>query len=101
MGSHSRDAWLNALQYDLLKERAAQLGRAGREVQEALQALQNASSTDVAGRQKLVWAAARSVWRYFVQREACGLFDHDRVIAEYSIPQQVLARVGAHEPDPT
>lgn len=100
MSSHTRDARYNALQYDLMKERAAGLGHAGRQVQEALQALQNAPAADNATRQKLIWAASKCVWRYFVQREACGMRDHDPVIAEYGIPQQVLARVGAREPEP-
>ena len=98
MSSHMRDARYNALQYDLMKERAAGLGHAGRQVQEALLALQSAA--DEAARQKLIWAASKCVWRYFVQREACGMRDHDPVIAEYGIPQQVLARVGAREPEP-
>jgi hypothetical protein len=100
MSSHTRDARYNALQYDLMKERAAGLGHAGRQVQEALLALQNAPAADDAKRLKLIWAASKCVWRYFVQREACGMRDHDPVIAEYGIPQQVLARVGAREPDP-
>jgi hypothetical protein len=99
MSSRS-EARFGALQYDLLKERAAGLGNAGRQVQDALLALQNAPKGDAAAEQKLLYAAARCVWRYFVQREACGMREHETVIADYRIPKQVLARVGAREPDP-
>jgi hypothetical protein len=33
-----------------------------------------------------------------VQREACGLIDHTRAIADYRIPREVLAKVGARAP---
>ncbi len=43
----------------------------------------------------LVRAAAQAAWAFFVQREACGLHDHDLPIAHYAIPPKVLAQVGA------
>jgi hypothetical protein len=101
MGSNRSEARFGALQYDLMKERASVLGNNGRQVVEALSALRAAptqSAADAAAREKLVWAAAKCVWRYFVQREACGMRDHDGVTQEYAIPNEVLARVGAREP---
>jgi len=100
MRPYSSEARFNALEYDLRKERASALGETGRQVQAALLALRNAPADDAALQHKLLWAAAKCVWRYFIQREACGMRDHDLVIEEYAIPKQVLARVGAREPDP-
>ena len=88
----------NALEYSLQKERAGALGAAGRQVQEALAALHAAVEVDAATREKLLYAAANKVWRYFVCREACGIREHEAAIEEYGIPKQVLARVGARQP---
>jgi hypothetical protein len=46
----------------------------------------------------LVKGAARAVWKYFVQREACGMRDHREAIRLYGIPGEVLVRLGAIEP---
>lgn len=100
MRPYSTEARHNALEYDLRRERASALGNSGRAVQDALLALRNANADDAVLQHKLLYAAAKCVWRYFVQREACGMRDHDLVIEEYAIPKQVLARVGAREPDP-
>jgi hypothetical protein len=35
------------------------------------------------------------VWKYFIQRELCGLRDQRDVIREYRIPNEVLMRLGA------
>ena len=40
-------------------------------------------------------AAADAVWCFFVQREVLGLRDRAAVIAQYDIPREVLARLGA------
>jgi hypothetical protein len=86
-----------ALEFEIKKEQAAALGRAGRQVQEALEALRMAPRTDEAAQAKHLGRATHAVWRYFVQREACGITNHDPAIEEYAIPQRVLARVGARE----
>lgn len=83
----------SVLEAELAAERAIALGRLGREAQAALAALDAARSSE--GHPALVRAAAHAVWGYFVQRETCGLLDHAAVIAEYAIPAEVLARVGA------
>ena len=44
---------------------------------------------------EMVKAAAREVWKYFIQRELCGVRDQRDVIREYRIPQEVLMRLGA------
>lgn len=92
------DAAFNVLQYDMLAERASSLGHRARLVETAMTALR---SFDPAGepeeRLKLVKRAAREVWSYFVQREACGFRDHREVIKDFGIPGEVLVRLGAIE----
>jgi len=77
---------------DLVGERAAALGRAGKAVEVALAGLRDG---DPADRDALLKAAAGAVWTFFVQREACGFRDQKGVIAHYAIPKAVLARLGA------
>jgi hypothetical protein len=87
---------LAALQAELAGETAASLGRAGREVEASLERLRafDAEAPAAGDRRELVQAAARAVWAYWVQREACGLVDHRQVIREQRIPREVLNRVG-------
>jgi hypothetical protein len=80
-------------QAELLAEQAAALGRLGRDLEKALAALAKADAQASDG--ALVRAAAQAAWAFFVQREACGLHDHDLPIAHYAIPPKVLAQVGA------
>jgi hypothetical protein len=85
-------------QAELLSEQAAALGRLGRDLEKALAALAKADSEAAdseASDDALVRSAAEAAWAFFVQREACGLHDHDLPIAHYAIPPKVLARVGA------
>lgn len=89
-GRHSVDS--AGFAHELVGERAAALGRAGRAVEVALAALRAA---DPADREALLKSAAGAVWTFFVQREACGFRDQKGVIAHYAIPKAVLARLGA------
>jgi hypothetical protein len=84
-----REGALDAFNAEAAGEMAAALGRLGRDVQTTVAAL-SAPPTDDQLR-----AAAQAVWRYFVQREACGLRDHTDPIKDYGIPQSVLNRLGA------
>lgn len=95
------DAAFNVLQYDMLQERAASLGHHAMLVEKAMAALNAFEARGGAPneRQALVRKAAREVWAYFVQREACGFRDHRQVIASYRIPGEVLIRLGAIERD--
>ncbi len=45
----------------------------------------------------LLKAAATAVWKYFIQREMCGMRDHRWVINDYGITGEVLVRLGAIE----
>ncbi len=84
----------SVFQAELLAEQAAALGRLGRDLEKALAALAKADD-DAADDGALIRSAAEAAWAFFVQREACGLHDHDLPIAHYAIPRNVLARVGA------
>ena len=93
------DAAFNVLEADLMAEKASSLGHHGRLVEQAMAALRafDPASGDAEVRARLVRQAARHVWAYFVQREACGMRDHRHVIKDYGIPGEVLARLGAAE----
>ena len=81
------------LQYELLEEQAASLGRMGRKAEAALAALREHPGG--AGRAEVLAAAADAVWCFLVQREVMGLRDRTAIVAEYRIPKEVLARLGA------
>jgi len=80
------------LDYELVGEKAATLGRLG---ERATAALARLHAGDPADRRVLVDDAAEAVWHYFIQRELCGFRDHRLVIAELKIPREVLGRLGA------
>lgn len=82
-----------ALRYELMEEQAQSLGRAGRKVEIALQALADHPGGE--DRAAALKVAADAVWSFLVQREVMGLRDRNAVIAQYSIPREVLARLGA------
>lgn len=86
----------SVLEHELLAEKAAALGRSAARVEASLERLR---AHDLAGdgvdRGALLLDAADAVWCFFVQRELCGLKDQAAVIAQYSIPREVLARLGA------
>ncbi|CDZ56733.1 DUF6665 family protein [Neorhizobium galegae] len=88
---------LNVLEYELMSERAAALGRQGLKVEEALAEL-NAWDPERGNevlRESLRDDAADAVWALFIQREICGLRNNRDIIKRYAIPSEVLARVGA------
>ena len=98
-GKTGEQTGMETLEAEILAEQAASLGRAGRAVERALDAL-NALPADAhpAGdgrRPALLKAAARAVHHFFIQRELCGLRRHDDAIAHYRIPAEVLVRLGA------
>jgi hypothetical protein len=85
------------LEVEIRAERAASLGRAGRDVEVALQRLRD---FDAAGggpvpRTELVRAAADVIWGFLIHRELCGLRDREQVIRDYGIPREILNRLGA------
>ena len=85
---------LDPLEAELLAEKAAGLGRSGRQVEAALEALASAGAGDP-DRPRLLRVACETVYFFLIQRELCGLRDHRAAIAHYAIPPEVLARLGA------
>jgi hypothetical protein len=85
------------LDYELLGEKAATLGRLGDRAAKALARLAafDAGGEDRAARPQVLQAASDAVWHFFIQRELCGLRDHRGVSAEMHIPPEVLRRLGA------
>ena len=84
----------SVLDAEILAEKAAALGRAGRLAERRLCELAAFAGAGQE-RARLVQSAADAVHGYLVQRELCGLMRHDDVIDHYAIPREVLARVGS------
>jgi hypothetical protein len=80
------------LRHELLEEQAASLGRMGRKMETALAALR---AHEGEGRAQALKAAADAVWCFLVQREVMGLRDRAAIVAQYDIPREVMARLGA------
>jgi hypothetical protein len=87
------DAADAAIHHEILEEQAQSLGRAGRKVEAALAALRDHPGGE--GRAVVLKAATDAVWGFFVQREVLGLRDRTLIIAQYGVPREVLARLGA------
>lgn len=88
------EAIYDAFQHELLAEKAASLGRAGDLAAKAMARL-HALDRAAPERPAALREAAQAVHAWFIQREICGLRRHQDVIRELSIPQEVLARLGA------
>lgn len=88
----ARDSAQAAVRAEIQDEKASSLGTSGKRVETALAALAKA---DDEARPAALKAAADAVWGLFIQRELVGQRDHRGVIAEYGIPREVLARLGA------
>ncbi|AVA26081.1 DUF6665 family protein [Rhizobium sp. NXC24] len=86
----------NVLEYELMSERAASLGRNGLKVESALAELRawDATRHSDAERENLINKASDAVWAFFIQREICGLRNGRDIIQRYAIPNEVLAKVG-------
>ena len=93
MRSKVESGW-SVLERELKAEQAGTLARGAGEVERTIAALRDAPA-EGATRARLLDEAARAVWHYFVQREACGILHHEPVIEAFAIPGAVLARLGA------
>jgi hypothetical protein len=103
-GSH-----VAALDYEIVQEQAAALGRLGRALEAALAALSRydarraeagedcaaPSARSKGERTRLVQTASHALWCFMVQREACGLRDERQVMREYAVPAEVRNHAGA------
>jgi hypothetical protein len=87
----------SVLDYELVSEKAATLGRVGERAASAVARLRAFDGGDdgEGERAACLHEAADAVWCYFIQRELCGFRDHRGVIAELKIPPDILRRLGA------
>lgn len=91
--SFAPDRANDAFNHEVLAEKAASLGRAGKKLAAKLAELREANSD--ADRAPLIREAAEAAHSYFIQRELCGLYAHQPIIDDYDVPREVLARMGA------
>jgi hypothetical protein len=95
---------VDLLHEEFAQEKASALGRLGRALEAALDALarfdagdrRDTSPADARQlRAALVAEATDALWHFVVQREACGLRDLRYVLRDYRVPNEVAARMGA------
>ena len=88
----------SALRVEIVREQAVSLGRLGRQLEAALDALRCFDAQGNPGRpgerEALVVEAGTVLWHFVVQREACGLRDSARVMEDYRVPKEVRGRMG-------
>jgi hypothetical protein len=94
------ERFVDVIQLEVAEERDGALGRAGRRLEQALDAFRETSSAPhaPAKRDRLLWDLADLVYAFIVQREACGLRDYRHVLKHFDVPREALARVGARRP---
>src|SRR6201984_1938901 len=95
---------LDILDYEILQEQAAALGRMGRALEAALAKLREfdaaqpragAPASAQQARRILVMEAGHALWMFVVQREACGLRNSRTLMRDYNVPGEVQRRMGA------
>jgi hypothetical protein len=108
-GFRSQTAGKEVLDYDIMREQAAALGRLGRALEVALTALSDhdhaqaeragndaaVAAPVTAIRKRLVHEAGHALWCFVVQREACGLRDQRLIMRNYRVPREVQHCMGA------
>ena len=97
-GLQQETGW-SVLDYELREQKAQALGTLSGQVEQALAALRSfdaeAHGPDREHRRRdLLDGAADLVWAFMIQRELCCLRNWDAVVKHYSIPREVLNRVG-------
>jgi hypothetical protein len=104
MPRHIKSSAVDMLHEEFAREKASALGRLGRALEAALDALarfdagerRDTSPADARQlRATLVAEASAALWHFVVQREACGLRDLRYVLRDYRVPSEVAARMGA------
>src|SRR5215469_7341267 len=94
---------VDVLDYEIVQEQAAALGRMGRALEAALAKLREFDAAPCSGapasaqqaRRTLVMEAGHALWMFVVQREACGLRDSRAVMRDYNVPGEVQQRMGS------
>lgn len=90
-----------ALERELVGERAHALGRVAAGMQKALDELRQFDAdglADPAARAELVAIAAERVWFYVVQRESLGWYEHEKALAFYGVPAELVLLMGPRGP---
>ena len=89
------------LEYELAQEKASALGRLGRRLEAALEALRSfdagVSEPGIETRRErrmLVTHAGHALWLFVVQREAIGLRDSRQIMRDYRVPAEVQGCMG-------
>jgi hypothetical protein len=93
---------IDVLQYEVMQEKAATLGRLTQTFERAftaLRAFETVPSSQLdpcraAEREVLIDEAAEALWYFVVQREACGLRNTETVLREYGVPAVLRLRMG-------
>jgi hypothetical protein len=90
----------DVLEYEILGEQAATIGRLSRELRAALDALADFDRQETADRHdprriRLVDDAAYALWHFVVQRDCSGLRGTEHVLKGYGVPAEVRGRMGA------
>jgi hypothetical protein len=89
---------------EFAQEKASALGRLGRALEAAIEALARfdadhprttPSAEHRQARAALVAQASLALWHLVVQREACGLRETRHLLRDYHVPPEVAARLGA------
>jgi hypothetical protein len=93
-----------ALDYEIAQEKASTLGRLGRKLEAALEALSEHDAQEPAtdakqARRTLVAEAGHALWLFVVQREAIGLRDTRQLMRDYRVPAQVQGLMGMLPPN--
>ena len=92
-----------ALDYEIAQEKASTLGRLGRGLEQALDALrgfdaQSNGDEPREQRRALVAQAGHALWLFVVQRESVGLRDTRQLMRDYRVQGEVQARMGMLPP---
>jgi hypothetical protein len=87
---------VDVLDYEIVQEQAAALGRMGRALEASLARLAEFDAAHVGAptsvrhtRRALVMEAGHALWMFVVQREACGLRDSRTIMRDYGVPDEV------------
>ena len=80
------------LDTEIAAEKAASLGRASHQVEEALRSYRDARADGPAIRERD--RAADLVYGFLIQRELLGLRDRAAIIRDFDVPKEILCRLG-------
>ena len=84
----------DVLEYEIREAQAATIGRLGRELRNALDALAAVDRGDPQ-RPRLVDDAAYALWHFVVHRDCSGFAGTEHILKEYAVPGEVRAKMGA------